>query len=524
MIVIVLVVASLIASSGVGAAESMDGISCTYSISPTSQSFGDIGGSGNVSVTSTDDCNWTATSNDDWITVTSGDIGSGSGTVGYSVAANPDGSSRTGTITIAGETFTVTQDGISCTYSISPTSQSFGDIGGSGNVSVTSPSDCNWTATCNDDWITVTSGDIGSGSGTVVYSVTANPDASSRTGTITITGETFTVTQDGIDVEASESSNETPPSIDYQWALSVNGDSINPGDDGVITDMITQVMPIAGSGMNESEKYFKKYVVVSDLNGIDDIAVVYEQLRDPNGVTMGPEVLATDITADNATWTEAINQAYANNLITEVAKDDMLDRLRSVNSGLKIYVVDNYLTNHDAPGDYQVYFKVVDKKSGFEENSNMTNSIGLLIVEYMSLKAFETDFSAINYGPVLVNSRKVIAGDEDWNTPNRPTIKNQGNVDINLVVIASSMWGQDPDKVSQELPADYLGVEFMGEHVNSIYAVLPSLPGSGLASPVTLQGVLTPCTATQISFDMWIDPAYGVPTNSYACTIGITIA
>ena len=203
-------------------------------------------------------------------------------------------------------------DGISCTYSISPTSQSFGDIGGSGNVSVTSPDDCNWTATSDDDWITVTSGDSGNGSGTVVYSVAANPDASSRTGTITIAGETFTVTQDGIDVEASVSSSGTPPSIDYQWALSVNGDSINPGDDGVITDMITQVMPIAGSGMNESEKHFKKYVVVSDLNGIDDIAEVYEQLRDPNGVAMGPEVLATDITADNATWTEAINQAYAN--------------------------------------------------------------------------------------------------------------------------------------------------------------------------------------------------------------------
>ena len=407
---------------------------------------------------------------------------------------------------------------------ISLTSQSFGDIGGSGNVSVTSPDDCNWTATSDDDWITVTSGDSGNGSGTVVYSVAANPDASSRTGTITIAGETFTVTQDGIDVEASVSSSGTPPSIDYQWALSVNGDSINPGDDGVITDMITQVMPIAGSGMNESEKHFKKYVVVSDLNGIDDIAEVYEQLRDPNGVAMGPEVLATDITADNATWTEAINQAYANNLITEVAKDDMLDRLKSVNAGLKIYVVDNYLTNHDAPGDYQVYFKVVDKGSGFEENSNMTNSIGLLIVEYMSLKAFEIDFTTINYGPVLVNSRKVIAGDEDWNTPDRPTIKNQGNVDINLVVGASSMWGQDPDKVSQELPADYLGVEFMGEHVNSIYAVLPSLPGSGLASPVTLQGVLTPCTTTQISFDMWIDPAYGVPANAYAGTIDITIA
>ncbi|MCD4841019.1 MAG: BACON domain-containing protein [Methanosarcinales archaeon] len=502
-----------------------DGISCTYSISPTSQSFGDIGGSRDVSVASQGDCSWTATSNDDWITVISGDSGSGSGTVGYSVAANPDADSRTGTITIAGETFTVTQDGISCTYSISPTSQSFGDIGGSRDVSVASQGDCSWTATSNDNWITVTSGNSGSGSGTVGYSVAANPDDSSRTGTITIVDETFTVTQDGIDVEASVSSSGNLPSIDYQWALSVNetDNSSIPGDDGTIVDTKTQVMPIPGSGMNESEKHFKKYVVVSDPNGIDDIAVVYGQLKDPAGVPMGDEVLATDITANVSQWTEAINLAFDNNLITEAAKDDMLDRLRVEKAGLKIYVVDNFLTNHATPGNYQVYFKVVDKGNGFEENSNTTNSIGLLIVEYMSLKAFETDFTAINYGPVLVNSRKIIAGDENWTTADRPTIKNQGNVDINLVIVASSMWGQDPDKVSQELPADYLGVEFMGEHVNSIYAVLPSLPGPGLTSPVTLQGVLTPCTPTQISFDLWIDPAYGVATNTYAGNIEITM-
>jgi len=66
---------------------------------------------------------------------------------------------------------------------------------------VTSPDDCSWTATSNDDWITVTSGDSGNGLGTVAYSVDANPEASSRTGNITIVGETFTVTQDGITKE-----------------------------------------------------------------------------------------------------------------------------------------------------------------------------------------------------------------------------------------------------------------------------------------------------------------------------------
>ncbi|HUW66626.1 MAG TPA: BACON domain-containing carbohydrate-binding protein [Candidatus Nanoarchaeia archaeon] len=247
MIVIVLVVASLIASSGVGAAESIDEISCTYSISTTNQSFGDIGGKGSVSVTSPDNCSWTATSNDDWITVTSGDSGNGSGTVGYSVDANPEASSRTGTITIAGETFTVTQDGIACTYSISPTNQSFGNISGSGSVSVTSLGDCSWTATSNYDWITITSGDSGNGSGTVGYSVAANPEASSRTGTITIAGETFTVTQDGIactysisptsqsfgDIGGNGSVSVTSPD-NCSWTATSNDDwiTVTSGDSG----------------------------------------------------------------------------------------------------------------------------------------------------------------------------------------------------------------------------------------------------------------------------------------------------
>lgn len=87
--------------------------SCTYSISPTSQSFGAAGGSGTVTVTAAGGCSWIATSNASWITITSGNSGTGSGTVTYSVAANTSTSSRTGTLTIAGQPFTVTQAGAS---------------------------------------------------------------------------------------------------------------------------------------------------------------------------------------------------------------------------------------------------------------------------------------------------------------------------------------------------------------------------------------------------------------------------
>mgnify|MGYP001571493430 FL=1 len=177
--------------------------SCTYSLSLTSQSFSSSGGTGSVGVTaSSSSCSWTAVSNTSWITITSGSSGSGNGTVSYSVSTNTSSSSRTGYMTIGGNTFTVTQDGqVACTYSISPTSRSHGSGSETGSISVTTnSSSCSWQAYSYDSWITITSGSSGTGNGTVYYSVSANSSSSSRTGTITIYGAssyTFTVYQSG---------------------------------------------------------------------------------------------------------------------------------------------------------------------------------------------------------------------------------------------------------------------------------------------------------------------------------------
>ena len=88
---------------------------CSYSLSSSSASVGPGSGSGTVSVTVTagSGCTWTASSNAGWLTVTSGGSGSGNGTVGYSFAANAGTSTLVGTLTIAGQTFTVTQSATS---------------------------------------------------------------------------------------------------------------------------------------------------------------------------------------------------------------------------------------------------------------------------------------------------------------------------------------------------------------------------------------------------------------------------
>jgi C1A family cysteine protease len=82
---------------------------CTYSISPTNKSFTYSGGTGTIVVSTQSNCAWTAASKVSWITITSGYTGTGNGSVNYQVMANTTNYQRTGTLTIAGKTFTVTQ-------------------------------------------------------------------------------------------------------------------------------------------------------------------------------------------------------------------------------------------------------------------------------------------------------------------------------------------------------------------------------------------------------------------------------
>lgn len=81
---------------------------CTFVVSPSAQGVTSAGGAGSVFVRSAASCTWTATSAANWLTLTGGANGTGNGTVNYTVAANA-GATRTGTLTVAGQPFTVTQ-------------------------------------------------------------------------------------------------------------------------------------------------------------------------------------------------------------------------------------------------------------------------------------------------------------------------------------------------------------------------------------------------------------------------------
>lgn len=169
------------------------GTECGYTLEPSVAELDTPGGEGSFEVQTTSGCPWVATSTVSWITITSGFSGANTGTVGYQVAPFGGTGTRVGTIEVAGESFTVVQGG--CMVVLSSEGRGFSEAGGTGTFDVLTTSNCSWTASANVSWITINGNPFGTGEGTVSYTVAENV-GQPRTGTITVAGQSFTVTQD----------------------------------------------------------------------------------------------------------------------------------------------------------------------------------------------------------------------------------------------------------------------------------------------------------------------------------------
>lgn len=171
---------------------------CTFTVSPTSVALSSAGGNVSISVThAPNDCEpkgFTATSNAPFIT------GGGETTMVWFVEINPSGNpQRTGTITIAGQTVTVTQ-AARCAFTVSPSSLSLPGSGGTATVTVTaSPAGCDqasWTASTISNFVTL-SPTSGTGNGIVTVTVPPNTSSLGLTGNLSIAGLIVSFVQAG---------------------------------------------------------------------------------------------------------------------------------------------------------------------------------------------------------------------------------------------------------------------------------------------------------------------------------------
>ena len=203
---------------------------CKYNLDPDSKQFAVKGGSGSVTVDVPADCKWVASVGTSWIRLTGNSKGQGSGTINYTVDTNGSGANRSNAIKVLednedGEeslntpsSLSILQDG-GCTYQVSPTSQSLPSVSGKENVTVDTPSGCEWDSYTSDSWITFTgsspsqrisvinpgrprgggspegkSGASLSGKGTMTYFFAENKGPA-RTGSLSVAGTTVEVTQ-----------------------------------------------------------------------------------------------------------------------------------------------------------------------------------------------------------------------------------------------------------------------------------------------------------------------------------------
>ena len=174
------------------------GAQCVYTLTPTAFTVPSTSGTRTIGIVTGTQCSWTAVSAANWITISSGASGTGFGWTTISIEPNTSAGPRTGTLMVAGQTVSVSQEGGSCPSTVSPTSVSIGPLSTSRTLSVVSGTLCSWSATSSAAWITVTNAGTGSGASPVTFSVTANPEAFPRTGTLTVAGQSVTVTQTGV--------------------------------------------------------------------------------------------------------------------------------------------------------------------------------------------------------------------------------------------------------------------------------------------------------------------------------------
>ena len=159
---------------------------CAVSVAPSPAAFPPTGGSGNLVVSAARECSWTASTQTNWISLVQPIEGQGDGSVRYSVAANPQASPRTGTVTVGAQSTQISQQPAPCRFELNRRSFELGGTEQTATVEVSAPGGCAWNATSSSAWITIVEGAQGNGAGAVQFRVAANNGAGPRSGSLQV--------------------------------------------------------------------------------------------------------------------------------------------------------------------------------------------------------------------------------------------------------------------------------------------------------------------------------------------------
>jgi len=145
---------------------------CTWQLNPQGADLLATGGPVGFGVTTASGCAWTATPSATWISTSQNPGGTGSGSVNAVVYPNNTGAVRTGSITVGGQTFAITQAPSNCRYALDRSFVHLPTTGGQFTVNVTTGPGCPWDVVPSG--LQIVSGGSGTGVGSVTLSAAAN--------------------------------------------------------------------------------------------------------------------------------------------------------------------------------------------------------------------------------------------------------------------------------------------------------------------------------------------------------------
>ncbi len=160
---------------------------CSLALSPGNQTISPNGQTLAFNVLAPSGCPWNASSSQSWAAIVAGSSGTGTGAVTIQAGFNSASTTQTAVLTVGNQSVTITQPSGSCVYSLDQSSYPVGGGGGTVTAVLTASAGCPWVVTNNyPQAISISSGASGTGNGTIVLAVTANPSAASRTFSLTV--------------------------------------------------------------------------------------------------------------------------------------------------------------------------------------------------------------------------------------------------------------------------------------------------------------------------------------------------
>lgn len=213
------------------------------------------------------------------------------------------------------------------------------------------------------------------------------------------------------------------------------------------------------TGVYQSNKTIAICAIVTDPDGLSDINKVYADVYYPTGIAVGEHhVKLSDQDGSAGAGCGLLMQEDS---LSRLSKSDgytlFCNNVRNQNNNLPtfntgydydeicaadgelmketaaVYCTEKDLSYEDPSGDYRTLILAQDNygKDGVLDN----------YFEYLPMTAFETDFSAVNYGTVKLNTHKIINGDLTWDAMNqgKASVRNVGNTRLYMKVWQDDM-------------------------------------------------------------------------------------